>query len=142
MVKTGIEAIAFYVPKLYVSMDNLANARGIEAEKLKWQLLNLVLPLVLLGVFGVIIIFLRHQYNASSFQIFSYILITLLFGVYVSYTMCNAHYSNSELFVSNASYKSLFEFIFPMSYGFFQFIGGYIISSYGFIGYILFALFF
>lgn len=32
---TGIDAIAFYVPKLYVSMDNLAEARGITAEKLK-----------------------------------------------------------------------------------------------------------
>ncbi len=33
--KTGIDAIAFYVPQLYVSMDDLANARGIVAEKLK-----------------------------------------------------------------------------------------------------------
>ncbi|MFD1062715.1 hydroxymethylglutaryl-CoA synthase family protein [Winogradskyella litorisediminis] len=32
---TGIDAIAFYVPQLYVSMDNLAEARGIPAEKLK-----------------------------------------------------------------------------------------------------------
>ena len=32
---TGIDAIAFYVPKLYVSMDNLSTARGISAEKLK-----------------------------------------------------------------------------------------------------------
>lgn len=31
----GIDAIAFYVPQLYVSMDNLAEARGIPAEKLK-----------------------------------------------------------------------------------------------------------
>ncbi|WP_138432653.1 hydroxymethylglutaryl-CoA synthase family protein [Winogradskyella algicola] len=35
MNKTGIDAIAFYVPQLYVSMDNLADARGIPAEKLK-----------------------------------------------------------------------------------------------------------
>ena len=32
---TGIDAIAFYVPKLYVSMDDLSKARGISAEKLK-----------------------------------------------------------------------------------------------------------
>ena len=32
---TGVDAIAFYVPQLYVSMDNLAQARGIPAEKLK-----------------------------------------------------------------------------------------------------------
>ena len=32
---TGIDAIAFYVPKPYVSMDNLSTARGISAEKLK-----------------------------------------------------------------------------------------------------------
>ncbi len=31
----GIDAIAFYVPKLYVSMDDLSTARGISAEKLK-----------------------------------------------------------------------------------------------------------
>lgn len=31
----GIDAIAYYVPNLYVSMDTLADARGIEAEKLK-----------------------------------------------------------------------------------------------------------
>ena len=35
MTATGIDAIAFYVPQLYVTMDNLAEARGIEAEKLK-----------------------------------------------------------------------------------------------------------
>lgn len=35
MSNTGIDAIAFYVPQLYVSMDNLAEARGIPAEKLK-----------------------------------------------------------------------------------------------------------
>ncbi len=35
MSTTGIDAIAFYVPQLYVSMDNLAEARGIPAEKLK-----------------------------------------------------------------------------------------------------------
>lgn len=35
MSSTGIDAIAFYVPQLYVSMDNLAEARGIPAEKLK-----------------------------------------------------------------------------------------------------------
>lgn len=35
MNSTGIDAIAFYVPQLYVSMDNLAEARGISAEKLK-----------------------------------------------------------------------------------------------------------
>ena len=33
--KTGIDAIAFYVPELYVSIDNLADARSISAEKLK-----------------------------------------------------------------------------------------------------------
>jgi len=32
---TGIDALAFYVPQLYVSMENLAEARGIPAEKLK-----------------------------------------------------------------------------------------------------------
>ena len=36
--KTGIDAIAFYVPELYVSIDNLADARGILAEKLKYGL--------------------------------------------------------------------------------------------------------
>lgn len=35
MTTTGIDAIAFYVPQLYVSMDNLAEARGIPAEKFK-----------------------------------------------------------------------------------------------------------
>ena len=35
MNNTGIDAIAFYVPELFVSMDNLALARGIPAEKLK-----------------------------------------------------------------------------------------------------------
>lgn len=35
MNKVGIDAMAFYVPNLYVSMDTLAEARGIEAEKLK-----------------------------------------------------------------------------------------------------------
>ena len=35
MSKVGIDAMAFYVPSLYVSMDDLAAARGIEAEKLK-----------------------------------------------------------------------------------------------------------
>lgn len=35
MQKTGIDAITFYVPQLFVSMDNLAEARGIAAEKLK-----------------------------------------------------------------------------------------------------------
>lgn len=35
MSKVGIDAISFYVPQLYVSMDDLAKARGIEAEKLK-----------------------------------------------------------------------------------------------------------
>ncbi|WP_115460628.1 hydroxymethylglutaryl-CoA synthase family protein [Winogradskyella aurantiaca] len=35
MSKVGIDAMAFYVPNLYVSMDDLAAARGIEAEKLK-----------------------------------------------------------------------------------------------------------
>ncbi len=35
MGKVGIDAVAFYVPHLYVSMDDLAAARGIEAEKLK-----------------------------------------------------------------------------------------------------------
>ena len=35
MSATGIDAIAFYVPQLYVSMDNLAEARNIPAEKLK-----------------------------------------------------------------------------------------------------------
>ena len=35
MTKIGIDAIAFYVPKLYVTMDDLAEARNIEAEKLK-----------------------------------------------------------------------------------------------------------
>ena len=35
MNSTGIDAIAFYVPQLYVSMDYLAEARGIPAEKLK-----------------------------------------------------------------------------------------------------------
>lgn len=35
MTITGIDAIAFYVPQLFVSMDNLAEARGIPAEKLK-----------------------------------------------------------------------------------------------------------
>ena len=35
MKTTGIDAIAFYVPQLYVSMDYLAEARGIPAEKLK-----------------------------------------------------------------------------------------------------------
>lgn len=35
MIRTGIDAIAFYVPQLYVSMDNLAEARDIPAEKLK-----------------------------------------------------------------------------------------------------------
>ncbi len=35
MTTTGIDAIAFYVPQLYVTMDDLAAARGIPAEKLK-----------------------------------------------------------------------------------------------------------
>ena len=35
MTTTGIDALAFYVPQLYVSMDDLAQARGIPAEKLK-----------------------------------------------------------------------------------------------------------
>ena len=35
MSATGIDAIAFYVPQLYVPMDELAEARGIPAEKLK-----------------------------------------------------------------------------------------------------------
>ena len=35
MSNTGIDAIAFYVPQLFVSMDNLAEARGIPVEKLK-----------------------------------------------------------------------------------------------------------
>jgi len=35
MSQVGIDAMAFYVPKLYVSMDDLAMSRGIEAEKLK-----------------------------------------------------------------------------------------------------------
>ncbi|NRA91615.1 MAG: hydroxymethylglutaryl-CoA synthase [Psychroserpens sp.] len=35
MSTTGIDAISFYVPQLYVSMDNLAEARGIVSEKLK-----------------------------------------------------------------------------------------------------------
>lgn len=35
MSKVGIDAMAFYVPQLYVSMDNLAEARDISAEKLK-----------------------------------------------------------------------------------------------------------
>lgn len=35
MKTTGIDAISFYVPQLYVSMDNLAEARGIPSEKLK-----------------------------------------------------------------------------------------------------------
>lgn len=35
MTKIGIDAIAFYVPTLYVTMDDLAEARNIEAEKLK-----------------------------------------------------------------------------------------------------------
>lgn len=35
MTKTGIDAIAFYVPKLYVTMDDLAEARNIVAEKLQ-----------------------------------------------------------------------------------------------------------
>ncbi|GAB4159160.1 MAG: hydroxymethylglutaryl-CoA synthase [Winogradskyella sp.] len=35
MSATGIDAIAFYVPQLYVPMDQLAQARGIPAEKLK-----------------------------------------------------------------------------------------------------------
>ena len=35
MSKVGIDAMAFYVPNLYVSMEDLASARGIEAEKLK-----------------------------------------------------------------------------------------------------------
>jgi hydroxymethylglutaryl-CoA synthase len=35
MSRVGIDAMSFYVPKLYVSMDDLAVARGIEAEKLK-----------------------------------------------------------------------------------------------------------
>ncbi len=35
MSKVGIDSIAFYVPKLYVSMDDLAERRGIPAEKLK-----------------------------------------------------------------------------------------------------------
>ncbi|MEM1003191.1 MAG: hydroxymethylglutaryl-CoA synthase, partial [Bacteroidota bacterium] len=35
MSKVGIDAMAFYVPELYVSMDDLANARGIDADKLK-----------------------------------------------------------------------------------------------------------
>ena len=35
MNNVGIDAIAFYVPNLYVSMDNLAMARGIQADKLK-----------------------------------------------------------------------------------------------------------
>lgn len=35
MSNVGIDAMAFYVPSLYVSMDNLATARGIEADKLK-----------------------------------------------------------------------------------------------------------
>lgn len=33
--KIGIDAISFYVPKLYVSMDTLADARGIPVEKLQ-----------------------------------------------------------------------------------------------------------
>ncbi|MEM9681288.1 MAG: hydroxymethylglutaryl-CoA synthase, partial [Bacteroidota bacterium] len=35
MKTVGIDAIGYYVPQLYVSMDDLADARGIEAEKLK-----------------------------------------------------------------------------------------------------------
>lgn len=35
MTVTGIDAIAFYVPKLYVDIKDLANARGIPSEKLK-----------------------------------------------------------------------------------------------------------
>ncbi|WP_299115625.1 hydroxymethylglutaryl-CoA synthase [uncultured Winogradskyella sp.] len=35
MSKIGIDSIAFYVPQLYVSMDDLAARRGIPAEKLK-----------------------------------------------------------------------------------------------------------
>lgn len=35
MTKTGIDAIAFYVPKLYVTMDDLAEARNIVAAKLQ-----------------------------------------------------------------------------------------------------------
>lgn len=35
MTKTGIDAIAFYVPKLYVTMDDLAETRNIVAEKLQ-----------------------------------------------------------------------------------------------------------
>ncbi|MEM1002750.1 MAG: hydroxymethylglutaryl-CoA synthase, partial [Bacteroidota bacterium] len=35
MSKVGIDAMAFYVPKLYVSMDDLAIERGIVADKLK-----------------------------------------------------------------------------------------------------------
>lgn len=33
--KIGIDAMSFYVPKLYVSMETLAEARGIPVEKLK-----------------------------------------------------------------------------------------------------------
>ncbi|MBO6605209.1 hydroxymethylglutaryl-CoA synthase family protein [Psychroserpens sp.] len=33
--KIGIDAISFYVPKLYVSMETLAEARGIPVEKLQ-----------------------------------------------------------------------------------------------------------
>ncbi len=35
MKTVGIDAITYYVPQLYVSMDDLATARGIYAEKLK-----------------------------------------------------------------------------------------------------------
>lgn len=35
MKKTGIDAISFYVPELYVSLEDLSKARGIPFEKLK-----------------------------------------------------------------------------------------------------------
>ena len=38
MKNVGIDAMSFYVPRLYVEMSDLAEARGIPYEKLKFGL--------------------------------------------------------------------------------------------------------
>lgn len=99
--------------------------------------LKVVGAMLALSLFGLGIYF-RKKMQASFFQILSYYMVVVLFGIYVFYTLLNPVLKETTMFSSlkmSLTEMNSFLSIFSLTYGVTQLFGGYILSRFKLFGY-------
>jgi histone H1/5 len=94
------------------------------------------------GIYGLSVIglgiYFKLKMNASMFQVSSYIMVVIVFGLYILYTMFNPLFKESTMFQDLSLTPTNLEAvlsIFSLTYGCAQLFGGYILSKFKLYGY-------